>query len=188
MADTRSNFFLTFRDPIRRTIAVIPAKLEQATKGNIGSLSWEIEQSVRQAGGSDLAARVGRLSRPGIQALINTPLYGSGGLHGAYTGNKGERGYILPPPDRLNGFRELEAAHLLRFQEPLDPWLRFIESLPMREDLSVPVPWGRTMILTSPLTPEQERRIHAQYYELTPKGVQAVEAIVNAIGEQLQAK
>jgi hypothetical protein len=180
-------FFLIFKEPIRRTIALVPDKLEKADKGNIGSLSWEIQQHAREQGGSDLARRVGTLSPAAIDALINAPRFGGAGILSSYGGIRDDRGYVLPSEERFDGFRELEAAQLLRFQEPLADWLQFLKTLPLREDSSISFPHGRTMILTAPLTPEQQRRVDAQHYELSPKGKQAVEAIVKALGEQLKA-
>jgi hypothetical protein len=181
-------FFLIFREPIRRTIVLVPDKLEKADKANIGSLSWEIQQRAKEQGGSDLAARVGALSPAAIEELISTSRYSSVGFLSTYEDPQGSRGYTIPSDTRLKGFEELESAQLLKFRQPLADWLDFFRSVPVRDDPSVKIPFGRTVIPLQPLTPEQRRRIELQSYELTPKGTQAVEAIVKAIGEQLRVQ
>jgi hypothetical protein len=70
-------FFVTFHEPIRRTIRLIPDKLEKADKANVGTLSWEIQRHAQAQGGADLAERVGRLSSVAIRELMNTPRNGS---------------------------------------------------------------------------------------------------------------
>jgi hypothetical protein len=179
-------FFLVFRHDIARTIALVPDKLERADKGNIGSLSWEIQQRAKEQGGSDLAHRIGTLSPAAIEELIKTPRRGMAGLLGSYPGVGGVRGYVMPSPQRLNGFRELGAAQLIRFTEPLDEWLKFVGSLPLTEDPVGTDSYSRALTIRTPLAAEVQRRIDGQDYELTPKGKQAVEAIVQVIGEQLR--
>ena len=181
-------FFLMFHDAIRRTLALVPAKLEKADKGNVGSLSWEIQQHAREKGGGDLALRVGLLSPSAIEILIGAPRFGGAGLLSSKYAGVGESGgYVIPFPERINAFRELESAQLIRCSEPLQTWLSYLDTLPLREDRTVTFAYGRNMVFTKPLTPEQQRRVDSHYFELTPKGKQAVEAIVKAISEQLSA-
>lgn len=181
-------FFILFDNPIRRTIALIPDKLEKADKATIGSLSWEIQRRAREQGGSDLAMRVGNLSSAAVEELIKTPRDGSMGFVSTYARPDVPTAYIVPADSRMKGFRELESAQLLKFREPLSQWLDYLASLPMREDKTSPVPYGRTLIPVRPLTGERKRRLEEQSYELTPKGTLAVEAIVKAVGEQLNAR
>lgn len=178
-------FFLIFRAPISRTIALVPDKLEKAYKGNIGSLSWEIRQRAQEQGGSELAARVGTLSPGAVEELIKTPRDGVMGFVSSFLGRT--NAYTIPSETRLAAFRELESAQFLQFRTPLGEWLEFVKGLPLQEDKSVKVSYGRTVVATRPLTPEQYRKLDEQSYQLTPKGKQAVDAIVKAIGEQLKA-
>jgi len=178
-------FFIMFHSPIARTIALIPDKLEKADKGNIGSLSWEIKQQAKEQGGSDLAERVGTLSPAAIEELVKTPRDGSMGFVSSLSGR--QNAYTIPFESRITAFLELEAAQLLRFKDPLADWLAYVAKLPLQTDESVKLSYGRTVFATEPLTPQQHRKLDEQSYELTPKGKQAVEAIVTAIGEQLKA-
>lgn len=180
-------FFVMFYAPIRRTITVIPDKLERSARGNVWSFSWEISENARQLGGSSLALVVGNLSPTAIDVLINAPRHGGAGILGGYGGADQEQGYVFPSHDRLEAFKELEAGQLIQCDEPLSTWLQFLGTLPLMEDTSKVIPYGRVMILTGALTPDQKRRVDLHSYELTPKGRQAVDAIVRAIHEQLQA-
>jgi hypothetical protein len=181
-------FFLLFQQPIRRTIALVPDKLEKADKAAIGSLSWEIQRHATEQGGNDLAVRVGTLSAAAVEELLKTPRDGSMGFVSKYTRSNLPTAYILPSESRMNGFRELESAQLLKFREPLGDWLEFVSSLHMQDDKTFDRSYGRTVAPSKPLTSEQRARLEGQYYELTPKGTQASEAIVKAVGQQLVAR
>jgi hypothetical protein len=185
-------FFFIFRDPVRRTLDLIPNKLERADKGNIGTLSWEIQQRAGDKGGTDLAQRVGTLSPAAIEELMRIPLQDIGTyasnfqepLIGTFDNNPGV--YSLPSEPRLKAFSELETAQLVEFSEPLSGYLGFIASLPFHDDNRTAR--FRVIIATKPLKPEVAVRIQHQTYQLTPKGAQAVEAIIQAIGDQLKAR
>ena len=178
-------FVLMFYAPIRRMIELVPAKLDKADKANIGYLSWEIRQRVRQQGGTELARTVGALSPAAVEELIRIPRHGMMGLPGSYSGPNGATGYVIPSSVRLNAFRELQSAQLIKFAKPFDDWLNYLAVLPVREEKADPNDGERTMVLEMPLTPQQEEGVR-QSYELTPKGEQAVQAIVGVIGEQLR--
>jgi hypothetical protein len=180
-------FFLTFQDAIRRTIALVPDKLEKADKANIGSLSWEIQQRAREEGGSDLARRLGILSPGAIERLIATPRNGIHGVGGSYRGPNNEVGFMVPSKDDVSSLQELESAQLVKFTEPLKTWLPFVRSLSERDFITMQLSDGSTAVLSEHLTPAERERFDKQVYQLTPKGRQAVEAIVKAIGEQLRS-
>lgn len=178
-------FVLLFYAPIRRLIEIVPAKLDKADKANVGYLSWEIQQRVRERGGTELARIVGALSPAAVEELIRIPRHGTMALPGSYSGPNEARGYVIPSSVRSNAFRELRSAELIKFAKPFDDWLNHLALLPVREEKVDPNDGERTIVLATPLTPQQEEGVR-QSYELTPKGEQAVQAIVGVIGEQLR--
>ena len=107
------------------------------------------------------------------------------GLVGSILGRT--NAYTIPLNARLAALQELESTGFLQFRIPLGEWQKYVEGLPLHEDESLKVSYGRTVVATPPLTLEQDRKLDEQSYQLTPKGKQAVEAIVKAVGEQLKA-
>lgn len=180
--------FLIFQQEIRRTIALIPDKLEKADKANIGTLAWEFQRRAKEQGGSDLALRVGTLSPSAIEVLIRTPRAGISTSfltsYWSFPDNVG--GYILPETARLNSYRELLRAELIKSAEPFEAWIAYVNSLPMQVQRTGRGPQTEVEIVITPLTEDQKNRIRAQHYELTPKGEQAVQAIVEVIGDHLR--
>jgi hypothetical protein len=181
-------FFLTFQDAIRRTIVLVPDKLEKADKVNIASLSWEIQQRAREEGGPELARRVGTLSVGAVKELLAAPRNGIQGVVSGYSDSNGKRGFSVPPNDRFDGLRELESAQLVKFTESLKTWLPFVRSLLAMQSNGEQLPDGSRIVWPESLTAVQRERLDRQNYELTPKGRQALEAIVETIGEQLASR
>jgi hypothetical protein len=118
--------------------------------------------------------------------LIAVPFNGIHGVGGRFFGPDGE-GYIVPSDKDLAGVRELDSAQLVKFREPLGTWLAFVRSLAERQSDTHQTANGSLVILSQHLTAAERERFDRQIYERTPKGRQAVEAIVKAIGEQLKS-
>lgn len=172
---------IVFFAPIRKTLNLVPMKIESASKASIGSMSWEIERQALRQGGPELAQRVGRLSPAAIEELINTQRDTQVQLA------SDERMLIsLPNNDRLIALRELREAGLISFEEPLEGFVDFMTTLPLADQPSVN---ARRRVLRSvvPLSPQQLTRLGKETYGLTPKGVLAIESILRALAEQLQA-
>jgi hypothetical protein len=180
--------FFTFQEPIRRTILLIPDKLEKADKANLGSLSWEIQQHAEAHGGADLARSVGALTPAAVQELMQTPRRATMSIISGWSFPHGQEGYGLPSDSRLNALSALEAAQLIKFREPLSGWRDFVASLHLQRERSVEQNDEQALVATTPLTPAQGQRLQGEFYEMTPKGKQAFDAIVAAIGAQLSAK
>lgn len=180
-------FFVTFHQEIRRTIALIPDKLEKADKANIGTLAWEFQRRAREQGGGDLARRVGTLSPSAVEVLIRTPRAGTiTSFLTSYWSSDGLDGYLLPDAERLDAYRELLTAELIKSAQPFDAWMSYVNSLPMQVKRTGSGTQSKVEIVIGPLTEEQKNKILAQNYQLTPKGEQAVRAIVEVIGDQLR--
>lgn len=170
---------ITFYKPLRKVAESLAAKVADANKLSVGSLSFEIGVKARQAGGLEFAEQVGTLSAAAVRAMLRCPP-GQKTLLGTTRVDE-SNWYSLPDEQELGGLAELESKGFLIFRHPLRPFLEKVRELPVSEYETGRV-WHKHQF---PINSAEDRGFMEQTYSLTAKGHQASETIANAVAAQL---
>jgi hypothetical protein len=176
-----------YRPPIKRLIASLVSKLEDADSLSIGAFSLEVQRRASDLGSPELARNIGQLSFDAIEVLVRTPRTGTMALvsvndYGAPQGLPNE--YGVPLQKALDGLRELDRRKLIVFSEPLEGFLSFLSSTGERREAN-PTVQSNDFTWYASDNEELEKRCRAISYSLTESGLKAVEAISKAVAAQL---
>lgn len=128
---------IQFHEPLGKIAHMLPIKLDHANKVSAGGLSFEIEKSAKAEGNPELSKLINGLSRRALQILLETPVSSSKYnvetwrvLAGtAITNGEAMIHYEIPSESEINAFKELESAHLLVFNRPIDQWISDVDKI-----------------------------------------------------------
>lgn len=177
-------FLLTYRDAINKILLQIPGKLRSASKLEVGSVKFELAASLEGSGDAELASVMQRLSRRAYQKIIELrdPNHHHHISTRSWT-NEREEFYCLPPHAELDTLKELDAAKLIEFNQPLD---RYIDTFISHPDAQRAGDVGRQhQIRASTLSDESKQYIESVSYALTREGRRLYEAMTDIIINQL---
>lgn len=179
---------VVYQPPIGRIVTSLAAKLEAADKVSVGSLSVEVAARAREVGGEELASSIGELSSAAVQALLqlDVPEDGSSSVRvlAAETRSGGAPYVSLPDSVALAALSELEQKGFIKFTEPLDKYLAFLES-PANGLRRRAIGRRLTLEMAQGQPSPASTRLMGQSYGLTTRGVQAVTTIVRVVAVQL---
>ena len=149
--------FVSYRGPIRTGVDGLAQRIASADKVSIGSLSLEMRKQAQAIGDEDLARRVGELSPQATQLLLRASPVGKNIL--VSVGRRGDKDptFGLPTAKNLAALRELKAREFIEFEEDLEGFLVFFETLAM-EKIEV-FPDRDTYIPLATLSSSDNRRI-----------------------------
>jgi hypothetical protein len=171
-------FVVVFRGPIDEIATALPRKVEAATKVGVGTLTLEIQEQAKSTGNVELAKRLGRLSPEAIKRLIEL---GPSWMRviGSSREPIGER-YYFSALRQLRVISELKDNNLLEFGEDWDEFMAWIYSGRFRVE-------GDLLVPNQPLSEKDISRLQEQYYKLNKLGLEAWQAVLDAILKQLRA-
>jgi len=120
-----------------------------------------------------------------IEVLLRAPKTGTFMLVGQ--GNRdGARVYTIPKESEIKSLLELERKGLIQCSERLADFVQFFHDLNMKAIEGAPD--RDSFVPQQPLTAEQDKRLLHESYALTDLGRQADEAVLKAVGSQLQSQ
>ncbi len=175
-------FAWAFRDPVQTILRELVKRLSLATKLSMGSFSLEVQENARHFGGASLAIDVGTLTKEAVEVLLRTPRSGAMRL---LTERKfrTDREVAIPADCNIDALIELRDRDLVKFAQPLEPFLRHLRDLPSS---TAPLPgniqWYSMQGASGAI---REKDFLGQEYVLTDKGRMAADAIVKAVGAEL---
>lgn len=166
-----------YREPIRRLVLIVPAKLEQTSKVSIGSLVVEMQTTLANIGDPELANELPHLSRSAYEQLLSMQNEDAVLTLVTFSGTADEHGILLPSSEEIEVARELTRMGLIESSEPLEEFIQFIEVLPQS-----PTPYdGGTWILRDSLSEIDYQRIVVHSCKITPRGQRLYEVLIGVI-------
>lgn len=173
----------SFWNPIYNTIAQLPNLISSASKISVGPFTLEMERVAKAIGNESLGQLMGGLSPRAIELLIET-----GGARYILVGtDKGPNNNMITLPNEIDieALKELNNKELLEFNEPLEEFLVFFQSLGLIQDTSISAS-ARYYKTSRPLTKEEINRLEDQMYFLTDLGKEAFDLVVRTISSYLE--
>ena len=177
--------FLYFRRPLTDAMKLVPQKLAVASRFAVGTFSVEVANHALAAGRPELAQGLAGLSAPAIRRLLQfdrTSHY-FGLVRENWGKDNTKLGYSLPSREELSVLQELEASGFITVTDPLNAYLSFVDSLPMRREH-----WPHSdssLIPLAELSAEHASRMLANHYALSDSGRAAIDAIVEVVAREL---
>jgi hypothetical protein len=170
-------FLLTYREPLRDLILVVPKKLEQTSKFSFGSLVFEMQATLVNIGDPSLARELPRLSRAAYERLLTMQDDDDVITLITYHGENGGSGIVLAKEKKQKVALELERVGLIEATEPIKDFITFAKTLPQSSR-----PSGKgTWIPTNSLNEEQEGRLNAHNCKVTPRGRRLYEVMIGVV-------
>jgi hypothetical protein len=169
---------VTFREPVRDVLNVLPQKLSEAGRLSVGSFALEVQAQTRAQGNPELATILTGLSREAIQRLMSVPEKTHFLIAYEYA-SIGE--YTLFTDKDLDALNELATKGLVQLDEPLPTFRAWVMTRFRKTDQ------GNSYKPIAPLSATERSRMIGQGFALTTLGSQAIRAIVNAVVQEIRA-
>lgn len=187
-------FFFTYKAELNSIIREVPEKIRNSSKLSFGSFSIEIEKAAKESGNEELGKVITNLSEGGIRKLLTL---GSGRYMLVQVDNI-NKSFGLP--NDLDIMSELEEKGLIQFNEPLNKFLSYFDSLKPDEQIMYMGKNGNSSTARSEdysekyiqktlsqdhLTKDDITRIEEFNIELSDLGKKAFDIIVKVISQQI---
>lgn len=174
---------ISFHTPLKKLLEQLTKKFSEASASRIsfGSLSLELENRLQQQGAGILAEAARKLSRGAFDLILR--LGDPNHHHGL--GSAGPNLYYLPDPKMLAIILELHQAKLLAFTEPVEEFLRFVQTHSLVKHVASSSGQGHVVLSKEGLTDIERKRVEHMNFRLNEEGKRVHDALLEILLTQL---
>jgi hypothetical protein len=177
---------ISFRVPLKNLLEHLAKKFSESSKSkfSFGSLSLELESRLQQQGAKNLVEAARKLSHGGFDLILRL----GDTSHSYGFGNSGKDSYYLPDHKMMTAVLELNQAKLLNFPEPLDEFLRFVQTHPLVKHIADPSGknlLGHVVLPKASLTENERNRVERMSFRLNEEGARVHDALLDILLAQL---
>jgi|ERR1039458_1779379 hypothetical protein len=174
---------ILFHAPLKNLLQHLAKKFSEASKSkfSFGSLSLELENKLQQQGAGNLAEAARKLSRGAFDLILRL---GDPNHHHGF-GSAGSNSYYLPDHKMLATILELHQAKLLAFTEPVEEFLRFVQTHSRVQYVANPSGQNFVVLSKEGLTDIERKRVEHMNFRLNEEGKRVHDALLEILLTQL---
>ena len=176
-----------YREPLHRILTLLPFKLRNTKKLEVGKISLEIENRAIASGFPELTESLKNIPPESVKELLRKQDNDHGiSFHGIWHGKDGDQTILMfPPAHQVEALQDLRNRGLISVAEDFDSYFEKLDNLGyIRTETEDNIYYNLGSDIDEIHT-EKMMEITKMHISVTPRGRMAVTALIDAMSSQL---